>query len=131
MGAPFNASLLKNAQGRVKVFFNSNFFLCALAMSSSFCFEEQANVLSIMSVQPTEIFWGPMDCPGIIFDVSMLGVVMGSLSNDIVLYLKHNPTYRLILYTHTKSLAEGHLLALRLNLTVYGTRQYGTRDPDS
>jgi hypothetical protein len=73
------------------------------SMSASFCLEEQAKFSPI---------WGPMARRGIIFDVSVLGVVSGSLSNQIVLYLKHNPTYKLILYTNTKLLAEGHILAL-------------------
>jgi hypothetical protein len=43
------------------------------------------------------------------FDVSVLGVVAGSMANEIVFYSKHNPTYKIILYTNTKLEAEGHL----------------------
>jgi hypothetical protein len=48
----------------------------------------------------------------IIFDASVLGVITGSISNEIVLYLKHKPTYKVLLYTNTKQSAKGRLLAL-------------------
>jgi hypothetical protein len=53
-----------------------------------------------------------MDRRGILFLVSVNGDVAGSISIEITLYLKHNPSYKAILYTNTKSSAEGHLLAL-------------------
>ena len=65
-----------------------------------------------MAVQPTEIMWGSMVQCGIIFEVSVLSVVAGSLCNEIIFYLKHKPTYKAILYTNTKSSAKGHLLML-------------------
>jgi hypothetical protein len=48
------------------------------------------------------------------------------MSNKIVFYLKHDPTYKVILYSNTKSSAEGYLLALAkkmlaLNLIVGDT----------
>jgi hypothetical protein len=50
---------------------------------------------------------------GILFGISILGDVSLSMSNKIVHYLKHNPSsYKVILYSNTKSVAEGHLLAL-------------------
>jgi hypothetical protein len=47
-----------------------------------------------------------------LFLVSVNGEVAGSISNKIALYLKHHATYKVIVYTNTKSSAEGHLLAL-------------------
>jgi hypothetical protein len=62
--------------------------------------------------QKTAIIWGPMAQHGIIFNFSMLGDVSHCMSNKIVFYLKHDPTYKVILSLNTKSSAEGHLLAL-------------------
>jgi hypothetical protein len=45
------------------------------------------------------------------------------MSNDIVLYLKHNITYKVILYSNTKSAAEGHLLALAKKTLATNTIQ--------
>jgi hypothetical protein len=53
-----------------------------------------------------------MDRHGILLLVSVNGDVAGSISNKSALYLKHNVIYKVIVYTNTKSLAEGHLLAL-------------------
>ena len=99
-------------KGVLKYVFQSNPSLRVLAMSASFCRDEQQKFASIVSVQPTEIMWGSMARRGIIFDVSVLGVVTGSLCNEIVFYLKHKPTHKAILYTNTKSSAKGHLLTL-------------------
>jgi hypothetical protein len=100
-------------KGVLKFVFNSNPSLWVLAMSASFCVEEQSKFSSIMPVQPTNVCWGPAMAPhGITFDVSVLGIVAGSMANEIVFYLKHNLTYKVILYTNTKSSAEGHLLVL-------------------
>jgi superfamily II DNA helicase RecQ len=80
---------------------------------ASFCLEEQAKFsLIIMSVKPTHIYWGPMARRGIVFRVSVLGDLATLMSNKMALYLKHNVTYKVIVYTNTKSLAEGHLLTL-------------------
>jgi hypothetical protein len=49
---------------------------------------------------------------GILFLLSVNGDVSGSMSNKIAFYLKHSAMYKVIVYTNTKSLAEGHLLAL-------------------
>jgi hypothetical protein len=50
---------------------------------------------------------------GILFRVSVLGNVASTMSHKIALYLKHKETYKVVIvYTNTKSLAEGHLLAL-------------------
>jgi hypothetical protein len=101
-------------KGVLKHVFQSNPSLRVLAMSASFRQDEQAKFASIMSVEPTAIMWGSMARRGIIFDVSVLGVVTGSISNEIILYLKHKPSYKVILLytTNTKHSAEGHLLAL-------------------
>jgi hypothetical protein len=53
-----------------------------------------------------------MDRQGITFCVTVAGDVCNSMSNKIVYYLKHDATYKVILYSNTKSSAEGHLLAL-------------------
>jgi hypothetical protein len=99
-------------KGVLKYVFNSNPSLCVLGMSASFRLEEQSKFSAIMAVKPTHIFWGPMDRRGILFLVSVNGDVAGSISNEIALYLKHKPSYKVIVYTNTKSSAEGHLLAL-------------------
>jgi hypothetical protein len=44
--------------------------------------------------------------------VTVAGNVCNSISNEIIYYLKHDATYKVILYSNTKSSAEGHLLAL-------------------
>jgi hypothetical protein len=49
---------------------------------------------------------------GILFRISIMGDVSLSVSNEVVRYLKHDPSYKVILYSNTKSAAEGHLLAL-------------------
>lgn len=55
-----------------------------------------------------------MACHGILFCVFELGnVASASMSHEIALHLKHNETYKVIVYTNTKSLAEGHLLVLQ------------------
>jgi hypothetical protein len=67
-GCCFDASLLKCA--RV-----CHPYLRVLTMSASFWLEEQAKFSSIMLVKPTHIFWGPMACRGILFRVSVLGIL--------------------------------------------------------
>jgi superfamily II DNA helicase RecQ len=111
-GRSFRREFIEMRKGVLKHVFQSNPTLRVLAMSASFRQDEQAKFASIMSVEPTAIMWGSMARRGIIFDVSVLGVVTPSISNEIILYLKHKPTYKVILYTNTKHSAEGHLLDL-------------------
>jgi superfamily II DNA helicase RecQ len=99
-------------KGVLKSVFLSNPSLPVLAMSASFRLDEQTQFSSIMSVKSTHIHWGPMARRGISFCVSVLGEVSNCISNEIVVYLKHNPTYKVIIYSNSKSAAEGHLLAL-------------------
>jgi hypothetical protein len=81
-------------------------------MSASFCLEEQSKFSAIMSVKSTHVYWGSMARHGILFLVSVNGDVSGAMSNKIAFYLKHSAMYKVIVYTNTKSLAEGHLLVL-------------------
>jgi hypothetical protein len=74
--------------------------------------DDQAKFASIMLVKPTDIIWGPMTRRDILFWVSVLGDVANSMSNKIVFYLKHDPTYKVVICLITKLLAEGHLLIL-------------------
>jgi hypothetical protein len=77
---------------------------------ASFRLAEQSKFASIKSVKPNDPIWGPMAWQGIIFCASVLCDVCSCMSNKIVLYLKHDPTCKVILYSNTKSLAKGHLL---------------------
>jgi hypothetical protein len=81
-------------------------------MSASFHLEEQSIFLAIMSVKSTHVCWGSMASCGFLFLVSVNGNVSGAISNEIAFYLKHSAMYKVIVYTNTKSSAEGHLLAL-------------------
>jgi hypothetical protein len=65
-----------------------------------------------MLVKPTHIEWGSMARRGISFCLSVSGDILNCISNEIVLYLKHDPTYKVIVYSNTKTSSEGHLLAL-------------------
>jgi superfamily II DNA helicase RecQ len=111
-GRSFRKEFIEMRKGVLKSVFLSNPSLPVLAMSASFRLDEQSKFASIMSVTPTHIQWGPMARRGISFCVSVLGDVANSISNEIVVYLKHNATYKVILYSNSKFAAEGHLLAL-------------------
>jgi DNA helicase TIP49 (TBP-interacting protein) len=54
-----------------------------------------------------------------------MGDVSLSMSNKIVRYVKHNPSYKVILYSNTKSATEGHLLALFKKMLVSNSIQQG------
>jgi hypothetical protein len=92
-------------EGVLKYVFNLNMSLHVLALSASFCLEEQSKFLSIMLDQPSD--WGPMARCSIIFDVSVLDIVASSMANEIVFYSKLNPTWKVIVYTNRKSSAKG------------------------
>jgi hypothetical protein len=111
-GRSFWREFIEMRKGVLKSVFHYNPSLCVLAMLASFCSEEQNKFSSIMSVTPTHVYWGSMARRGIFFCVSVLGDIASSISNKIAFYLKHNATYKVILYTNTKSSAEGHLLTL-------------------
>jgi hypothetical protein len=96
----------------LKAVFLSNRSIHVLAMLASFLVNEQSKFASIMPVKPTNIIWGLMARCGILFRISILGCLSLSMSNIIVYYLKHDPTYKVILYSNTKSSADGNLLAL-------------------
>jgi superfamily II DNA helicase RecQ len=111
-GRSFRKEFIEMRKGVLKHVFNSNPSLRVLAMSASFRAKEQSKFCSIMAVTPTHVYWGPMDRRGILFLVSVNGDVAGSISNEIALYLKHDASYKVIVYTNTKFSAEGHLLTL-------------------
>jgi hypothetical protein len=100
-------------KGVLKSVFKYNPSLRVLAMPAYFCLDEQSKFSSIMLlVTPTHVHWGCMACHGMLFHVSVLGDIASSISNEIAFCLKHNTTYKVIVYTNTKSSAVGHLLAL-------------------
>jgi hypothetical protein len=80
----FRRDFIKMRKDVLKFVFTSNPSLCVLSMSASFCLQDQSKYSSIMSVKPAHMFWGPMDCRGIILVVSMNGDVAGSISNEIM-----------------------------------------------
>jgi hypothetical protein len=80
--------------------------------------DEQTKFASIMPVKPINIIWEPMAQHGVIFHVSALGGVANCMSNEIVFYLKHDPAYKVILYSNSRASAEGHLLALMKKILV-------------
>jgi superfamily II DNA helicase RecQ len=111
-GRSFRRKFVEMRRGALKHVFNSNSSLRVLAMSASFRVPEQNQFSSIMSVQPTHICWGSMARRGILFKTSVNGEVAVSMATEIAHYLKHNEVYKVIVYTNTKSSAEGHLLAM-------------------
>jgi superfamily II DNA helicase RecQ len=111
-GRSFRREFVQMRKGVLKTVFLSNPSIRVLAMSASFRVDEQSKFASIMSLKPTDIIWGSMARRGILFRISIMGDVSLSMSNEIVRYLKHDPSYKVILYSNTKSAAEGHLLAL-------------------
>jgi superfamily II DNA helicase RecQ len=111
-GRSFRREFIEMRKGVLKYVFRCHPNLRVLAMSASFRLEDQTKFSSIMSVKPTQVLWGPMSRRGILLCVSVLGNLATPISNEIALYLKHDETYKVIVYTNTKSSAEGHLLTL-------------------
>jgi superfamily II DNA helicase RecQ len=111
-GRSFRREFIEMRKGVLKYVFRCHPNLRVLAMSASFRLEDQTKFSSIMSVKPTQVLWGPMSRRGILLCVSVLGDLATPISNEIALYLKHDETYKVIVYTNTKSSAEGHLLTL-------------------
>jgi superfamily II DNA helicase RecQ len=111
-GRSFRREFIEMRKGVLKYIFNLHPSLRVLAMSASFRIEEQSQFSAIMSVKSTHVYWGSMARRGILFLVSVNGDVAGAMSNEIAFYLKHSAIYKVIVYTNTKSSAEGHLLAL-------------------
>jgi superfamily II DNA helicase RecQ len=111
-GRSFRREFVDMRKGVLKQVFQSNPYLRVLAMSASFRLDEQHKFSSIMRIKPTHTMWGSMARRGILFLVSVSGDVASSMTSEIAHYLKHKEYYKVIIYTNTKSSAEGHLLTM-------------------
>jgi hypothetical protein len=111
-GQWFRQEFVDMQKGVLKSVFLFNPTIPVLAMLASFRLDEQSKFGSIIAVRPTHVHWGPMDWRGIAFCMTIAGNVCNSISKEIVYYLKQDASYKVLLYSNTKSSAEGCLLAL-------------------